>query len=327
MRYRIVGAGVVLVGALGWGACSSDDDGSGGGGATVVCPAEPPTDAAACTPPPGYNTPTAHCSWGDDPRPACRTTAVCSSGGSWTVTAPNCTRPPLPAECPSPPPTPGTECSDASLGCWYDDGRRCRCSACYGGTPYPVCTPIDPPEWACSSPPAGCPSVIPQAGDPCSSPGLDCGPNCELEVVCQDGVWIWRRGDCPICAAPTTPVATPSGARAIVDLRAGDLVYSVHGEAIVAVPILRVASTPVAHHQVMSVVLDNGAVLQMSPGHPTADGRTFAELTAGSSLDGLHTVRHAEVVPYEHARTYDILPDSDSGAYFAAGALVGSTLR
>lgn len=29
---------------------------------------------------------------------------------------------------------------------------------------------------------------------------------------------------------------------------------------------------------------------------------------------------------YRHAFTYDILPASDTGAYFAGGALVGSTL-
>ncbi|HEX7602282.1 MAG TPA: hypothetical protein VF316_11780, partial [Polyangiaceae bacterium] len=34
-----------------------------------------------------------------------------------------------------------------------------------------------------------------------------------------------------------------------------------------------------------------------------------------------------EEIPYAHAYTYDILPDSDSASYFAAGALIGSTLR
>jgi hypothetical protein len=31
-------------------------------------------------------------------------------------------------------------------------------------------------------------------------------------------------------------------------------------------------------------------------------------------------------VPYAHDATYDILPQSTSGAYFASGVLVGSTL-
>ena len=33
-----------------------------------------------------------------------------------------------------------------------------------------------------------------------------------------------------------------------------------------------------------------------------------------------------ETVPYRHEYTYDILPASDSGTYFAGGVLVGSTL-
>jgi hypothetical protein len=38
-------------------------------------------------------------------------------------------------------------------------------------------------------------------------------------------------------------------------------------------------------------------------------------------------VMAARLVPYTHEATYDILPGSSTGAYFAAGALVGSTLK
>jgi hypothetical protein len=64
----------------------------------------------------------------------------------------------------------------------------------------------------------------------------------------------------------------------------------------------------------------------MSPGHPTADGRQFGDLVQGSALDEQHRIVATRLVPYEHERTYDILPDSSTGSYFAAGALVGSTL-
>ena len=37
-------------------------------------------------------------------------------------------------------------------------------------------------------------------------------------------------------------------------------------------------------------------------------------------------VRSAQWVPYRYERTHDILPDSDSGTYVAAGALIGSSL-
>jgi len=167
---------------------------------------------------------------------------------------------------------------------------------------------------------------MPQAGTPCDVEGASCGPNCELEIVCEGGLWVWREGNCPICAAPDTPIATPTGERAIAELHEGDLVYSVEHGAIVAVPIVRTGSTRVIRHQVVRVTLATGQVIEMSPGHPTADGRTFAELSAGELLDPQSAILQTALVPYAHDRTYDILPGSSSGVYFAAGAMVGSTL-
>jgi len=112
----------------------------------------------------------------------------------------------------------------------------------------------------------------------------------------------------------------------MASLRVGDLVYSVDRDAIVAVPLVRVGRTPVAAHRVARVVLADGAVLQMSPGHPTADGRPFGELVPGDALDAQHTVVSATIVPYTHDATYDVLPASSTGTYFAAGVLVRSTL-
>jgi hypothetical protein len=128
------------------------------------------------------------------------------------------------------------------------------------------------------------------------------------------------------CASPDTPIATPSGERPIADLVPGDLVYSVEHDAVVVVPILRVNRTPAHDHQVVRVALGSGRVLEISGPHPTADGRTFGDLRAGGVLDGVPIVG-AERVPYAHPFTYDILPASSSGAYYAAGALIGSTLH
>jgi hypothetical protein len=147
-----------------------------------------------------------------------------------------------------------------------------------------------------------------------------------LNITCTDGVWQWRRGQCPICAAPGTPIATPNGERPIASLHVGDLVYSVDHEAIVAVPLLQVGHTRVAQHRVVRVVLAGGRVLEISPGHPTADGRIFADLAAGGQLDPEHGVQSAELVAYTYDATYDILPASSTGTYYAAGALIGSTL-
>jgi hypothetical protein len=47
----------------------------------------------------------------------------------------------------------------------------------------------------------------------------------------------WCVSKCSVCASPDTPIATPSGERHIADLRVGDLVYTIEGDAIRAVAI------------------------------------------------------------------------------------------
>ena len=127
-------------------------------------------------------------------------------------------------------------------------------------------------------------------------------------------------------AAPNTPIATPTGERAISELKVGDLVYSVHHGRLVAVPVILTNRVPVTGtHYMVEVRLSNGRVLSISPSHPTADGRTFADLAQGTMLDGVlvDSVRRA---PYTEVYTYDILPDSDSGSYFAGSVQIGTTL-
>jgi hypothetical protein len=127
------------------------------------------------------------------------------------------------------------------------------------------------------------------------------------------------------CASPETPIATPRGDRPIASLGVGDLVYSIDGAAVAVVPIVRISRVAAFQHRVVRVRLKNGATLEISAGHPTADGRSFAMLRAGDELGGVAIVA-TEIVDYAHAFTYDILPASSSGSYFAGGVPVGSTL-
>ena len=145
--------------------------------------------------------------------------------------------------------------------------------------------------------------------------------------VCLDGMWRWRHDfSCQrVCASPDTPIATPDGERAIADIRVGDFVYSVDHEAIRAVPVSRVHRQLAPHHHVVRVIVASGRTLEISAPHPTADGRTFGDLRPGGTLDG-QLILSAEVVPYPHEYTYDILPASSSHSYFAAGMQIGTTL-
>jgi hypothetical protein len=153
------------------------------------------------------------------------------------------------------------------------------------------------------------------------------GSACNQKVAkCTDGKWEWVYSTvCPVCASPDTPIATPEGDRSIADLNVGDLVYSVDGDAIRSVPILRVGRTPVLDHRIVRVRLAGGRTLEISAGRPTADGRTFAALKVGATLDGA-VIDFVETIPYSHSYTYDILPASTSGDYFAGGLRIGSTL-
>ena len=182
----------------------------------------------------------------------------------------------------------------------------------------------------------------------CSQPARTvffCAPPCRSEADCVDparpscegapAAGEQGSGFCAVqgtlqrcrskCAAPDTPVLTPSGERPIASLRPGDLVLSVDRGRLTAVSILAVGRTPVADHSAVHVTLASGARLLMSPDHPLPGGRTFGALAPGDRL-GAEIVSQVALEPYPFDATYDILPDSDTHTYLAAGVLVGSTL-
>ena len=114
----------------------------------------------------------------------------------------------------------------------------------------------------------------------------------------------------------------------VEDITPGDMVWtlSAWGKRI-AEPVVQVARVPVsAGHLLVHVMLADGRELWASPGHPAADGRVLAGLHSGDVLDGSRVLR-AEIVAYSGSATYDILPAGFTGAYWANGILMGSTLH
>lgn len=133
---------------------------------------------------------------------------------------------------------------------------------------------------------------------------------------------------CPICLAVGTLIDTPHGAIRVESLRVGDQVWTMNsaGERVIAV-ILKTGSVRVpATHQIIHVVLSDGRELWASPGHPTSDGRRLADIKVGDVLDGAH-VTLLERMAYQGHATYDLLPSSSTGFYWADGILMGSTLK
>jgi Hint domain-containing protein len=173
-----------------------------------------------------------------------------------------------------------------------------------------------------------------------SRPGIPGGNGYRVEgtIIPPDKITVLRREPayltCPICLARGTRIDTPAGPVAVEDLRPGMLVWTLNaGGARVAAPVERVAAVPVPPgHRVVHLVMRDGRELWVSPGHPTADGRSVGELQAGNSYgagtpSAADVVIKAETVSYAGEKTYDLLPAGDTGFYWANGILLGSTMK
>jgi hypothetical protein len=133
------------------------------------------------------------------------------------------------------------------------------------------------------------------------------------------------RGGCPICLAAADRIATPGGPIPVAELHPGMLVWTVDAGQRVAAPIAIVRHTPAPFgHRVVRVTLADGRAVVASPGHPTADGRRVGDLNPGDLVDGSRILA-IDLLPYA-GDTWDLLPLSSTGEYWANGVLLGSTL-
>ena len=132
---------------------------------------------------------------------------------------------------------------------------------------------------------------------------------------------------CPICLVRGTVIDTPDGPIAVERLRIGDPIWTLDANG------RRVAGTVVAlgstqaprDHEVVRLRLADGRSVTASPGHPLADGRSIGDLRVGDAVDG-STITTVDRLPYSEGRTFDLIASGPSGAYFAGGIPLGSTL-
>jgi hypothetical protein len=132
---------------------------------------------------------------------------------------------------------------------------------------------------------------------------------------------------CPICLARGTRIAGIGTDVSIEDVRVGMPVLSVDdaGRPIEAV-VLRVGRVAVGPwHRVVRLILDDGRSVRASSDHRLADGRPLGTIRAGDEVDGA-TVIQAALEPYDGGQTFDLLPSGPTGAYWADGILLRSTL-
>ena len=78
-------------------------------------------------------------------------------------------------------------------------------------------------------------------------------------------------------------------------------------------------------HKMAHIILEDGRKLIVSPGHPTIDNKELGSLKKGQLLDNSKIIS-IQIMPYKEKYTYDILPFGDTGAYWANGIPIGSTL-
>lgn len=132
---------------------------------------------------------------------------------------------------------------------------------------------------------------------------------------------------CPICLPASAWIDTPGGPIRVGALRQGDLIWSLAGDGRrIAAPVLLMALNPAPHgHTMIRLGLSDGRSILASAGHPTADGRRLSDLRPGHSLDGARVVV-IETIGYPGEFTFDLLPEGDTGAYWADGVLLRSSL-
>jgi hypothetical protein len=132
---------------------------------------------------------------------------------------------------------------------------------------------------------------------------------------------------CPICLSQGTLIDTPHCQIAVESLQVGDVVWSVdsRGQRIAA----SIAKTPRTEvppgFQVLRIELADGRSLAASPNHPSAQYKALGDYRIGELLDGGQIV-NIEAESYQADFTYDLLPATGSGFYWADGILVGSTI-
>jgi hypothetical protein len=136
-----------------------------------------------------------------------------------------------------------------------------------------------------------------------------------------------RIGGCPICLEAATRIATPSGDRLVTSIAVGDWVWTLDASGHkLAAPVERIIRRPTpGPHLMVELGLADGRELIAAGAHPDVSGHALRELRVGQPYDG-STVASIAWLASTSVATYDILPSGPTGAYWANGILIGSTL-
>lgn len=164
-----------------------------------------------------------------------------------------------------------------------------------------------------------CPTIY----DPvCGNDGMTYSNGC---VAKSRGVKSFTKGECqnPNCLSPDTRIKTDGIQKRIADIKVGDIVISDDDN---KVKVIKIKKIEAKKYKILKVEFNDGTILEISPNHPTSDGRLFKDLMMGDIVNN-RIVIETKLIQYNYKYTYDILPDSEKGNYYANSVLVGSTLK
>ncbi|GEM_PF-1596485 len=138
----------------------------------------------------------------------------------------------------------------------------------------------------------------------------------------------WGKFKQAFCLPPDTLIATPFGHKAVKNIRKGDIVWTISfGNKIKQASVKQLIKRKVSkNHQILRLVLADNRQLLVSAGHPDSSYKDLALLNKGDFLDRSYIIKR-ELLAYAHKYTYDILPEGETGTYFANNILIGSTLK
>lgn len=162
----------------------------------------------------------------------------------------------------------------------------------------------------------------------CGPPIIREGDNNPTPWNCVANEMAGKPRSCPVCLASNTTIATPGGEVNVKDITRGMLVFSINkaGEKVIS-KVIKVGNSVVPITQrIVHVVLSDGRNLYVSPNHPTITGQVVGNLRVGQTYDNARITK-TDLVSYWDLKTYDLLPDSETGFYYANNILMGSTLR
>ena len=152
----------------------------------------------------------------------------------------------------------------------------------------------------------------------------------------EDGTLLYKYADREFRGTPNRCKCLPASAQILTSLgnvsidllKEGDKVLTVNlkGDK-VEMPIKITNKVEVlGNHTMVLLELEDGRKIQVTPGHPSAIKiKNLGEFVVGDKLDGSSIVKVSDIT-YTEKFTFDILPEGETGFYWANGILIGSTL-